>query len=75
MQKNDWSIVLSPGLAGAQQAAPLHDLAERETCASGSECLLLLGGVGEFAGGFDDLLGEVVADAGFVAGDRQISGA
>jgi hypothetical protein len=32
-------------------------------------------GFGEFAGGFDYLLGEVVAHAGFVARDRQVRGA
>ena len=37
--------------------------------------MLFLGGVGEFAARFDDLLGEVVADAGFVAGDREVRGA
>ena len=33
-----------------------------------------MGGFGEFAGGFDHLLGQVVANAGFVAGDCQVCG-
>jgi hypothetical protein len=32
--------------------------------------LFAAGGFGEFAGGFYDLFGQIVADAGFVAGNR-----
>ncbi len=76
--RNDWSVASDARASwGAGVLRPYMNLLDdRELRRGLVTCrgVLLLGGFGEFAGGFDDLLGEVVADARFVASDREICG-